>query len=122
MNHNLLSYLLFLPLMMTIAVWTAHVSHRHGRVWLLGLFNEEEHLVDAINNVLLVGCYALNLGYIALSVSHWEHITGWTQLISMLVHHSAIILLSLAAIHFTNIGVLLLWSHQRRNRSHRQEN
>lgn len=122
MNLNLLSYLLFFPLMLTIAVWTAQVSHRHGRVWLLGIFHGEEQLVDAINNVLLAGCYALNLGYIALSVTHWEHITDWTQLIGTLVRHSAIILLSLAAIHFTNIGVLLFWSRQRRNQPQPPEN
>lgn len=122
MNLNLLSYLLFFPLMLAVAGWTAQVSHRHGRVWLMSIFPGEERFVDAINNVLLAGCYALNLGYVALSVSQWEPITGWTALIGTLVRHMAIILLTLAGIHFTNIGVLLLWSRlrsqQRQQRTH----
>jgi hypothetical protein len=39
MNLNLLSYLIFLPAMMAIAVWTARSCHRNGRVWMLGIFD-----------------------------------------------------------------------------------
>lgn len=117
MNLNLLSYLLFLPAMMAIAVGTARSCHRHGRVWMLGIFEGDAAFVDAINNVLLAGCYTLNLGYVAVVMSLWEPITGWEQMLAMLVHRIALILLSLAAIHFTNIGVLLVWSRIKHNRS-----
>ena len=44
MNLNLLSYLLFFPAMLAIAVWTAQVSHRHGRVWMLRIFDGEAEI------------------------------------------------------------------------------
>ncbi|HOY27658.1 MAG TPA: hypothetical protein PLR96_01710 [Flavobacteriales bacterium] len=110
MNLNLLSYLIFLPAMMAIAMWTARSCHRNGRVWMLGIFDGDAPFVDAINNVLLVGCYTLNLGYVAMVMSLWEPITGLEHMLATLVHRIALILLSLAAIHFTNIGVLLVWS------------
>jgi len=113
MNLNLLSYLIFLPAMMAIAVWTARSCHRNGRVWMLGIFDGDAPFVDAVNNVLLVGCYTLNLGYLALVMSLWEPIVSWEHMLATLVHRIALILLSLATIHFSNIGVLLIWSRVR---------
>jgi hypothetical protein len=113
MNLNLLSYLVFLPAMLAIAVWTARSCHRNGRVWMLGIFEGETVFVDAVNNVLLIACYTLNLGYVALVISIWEPIVSIEQMIMVLTARIALILLSLAAIHFTNIGVLLIWSRLR---------
>jgi hypothetical protein len=113
MNLNLLSYLVFLPAMLAIAVWTARSCHRNGRVWMLGIFEGETVFVDAVNNVLLIACYTLNLGYVALVISIWEPIVSIEQMIMVLTARIALILLSLAAIHFTNIGVLLIWRRLR---------
>jgi len=118
MNLNLLSYLLFFPAMVAIAVWTAQLCHRHGRVWMLRIFEGEAGLVDAVNNVLLVGCYTVNTGYVALVLAHWDPITGWPQMLGVLSHRIALILLSLAGLHYTNITVLLLWSRIVRARHH----
>ncbi len=110
MNLNLLSYLLFFPAMLAIAVWTAQVSHRHGRVWMLRIFDNEAAFVDAVNNVLLVGCYVVNAGYIALVVGRWELITSLPQMLATLTTHVATILFLLAWLHYQNIAVLLIWS------------
>lgn len=110
MNLNLLSYLLFFPAMVAIAVWTAQVCHHNGRVWMLRIFDGEAAFVDAVNNVLLVGCYTVNIGYVALVLSLWEPITTWPQLLGALSQRIAIILSSLAGLHYTNITVLLVWS------------
>lgn len=117
MNLNIISYILFLPAMMLIAVSTARTCHRHGRVWLMDLFQRDAALVDAISNVLLTCCYVLNLGYVALVITTWDELTGPAHMIALLVDRIALILLSLAAIHFTNIGVLLLWSRIKTQRS-----
>jgi hypothetical protein len=93
MNLNLLSYLLFFPAMVTIAVLVAQVCHRHGRVWMMRIFDNEAHFVDAVNNVLLVACYVLNAGYIAVVVSLWDPITTVPQMLGMLSQRIALILL-----------------------------
>lgn len=111
MNFNLLSYLLFFPTMVGVAVYVAQVCHRNGRMWMLRIFDNEVAFVDAVNNVLLVGCYTLNAGYIALVVGRWETITTVAQMLGTLSHHIAVILFSLAALHYQNIAVLLIWSH-----------
>lgn len=109
MNLNILSYLLFLPAMLGVAMWTARSCHRNGRIWMMDLFEGDAQLVDAVNNVLLIGCYTLNFGYVMIVVSQWEPIIELPQMLALLGHYMAIILLSLAFVHFSNIGVLLLW-------------
>ena len=110
MNLNLLSYLLFFPAMLGIAVYVAQVCHRHGRIWMLRVFHGEVAFVDAVNNILLVGCYVVNLGYIAICVANWEPITGVENLLGVLSGRIATILFTLAALHYQNIAVLLIWS------------
>lgn len=110
MNLNLLSYLLFFPAMLAIAVWTAQVSHRHGRVWMLRIFDGEAAFVDAVNNVLLAGCYVVNAGHIALVVGRWEPITSVPRMLATLTTQVATILFLLAWLHYQNIAVLLIWS------------
>ncbi len=110
MDLNLLSYLLYFPAMLGIAVYVAQVCHRHGRVWMLRIFDNDAPFVDAVNNILLVGCYVVNFGYIALSVAGWDTITTVPQLLGVLSARVAIILFVLAGLHYQNIAVLLIWS------------
>jgi hypothetical protein len=116
MNLNLLSYALFFPAMVAIAVWTAQVSHRHGRVWMMRIFDQEAAFVDAVNNVLLVGCYVVNAGYIALVIGHWQPIDSVPEMLGVLSQRIATILFALAWLHYQNIAVLLLWSRFKHRR------
>lgn len=111
MNLNLLSYLLFFPTMVGVAVFVAQVCHRNGRLWMLRIFDDEAAFVDAVNNVLLVGCYVVNAGYIAVVVGRWETIHTAPDMLAALSHHVAVILFVLAGLHYANIASLLLWSH-----------
>ena len=111
MNLNLLSYALFLPTMVGVAVYVAQVCHRNGRPWMLRIFDGDARFVDAVNNTLLVGCYVVNAGYIALVVGRWEQVSDFPTMLSALSHHVAIILFVLAGLHYQNIAVLLFWSH-----------
>jgi hypothetical protein len=117
MNLNLLSYLLFFPAMLVLAVGVAQTCHKHGRLWMLRLFDGDADFVDAVNNILLVCCYMINLGYIALVMADWERITSIEQLLGELVHRMAIIILALAGLHYQNIAVLLIWSRIKQKRT-----
>ena len=116
MNLNLLSYLLFFPAMVGIAVYVAQVCHRNGRLWMLRIFDNEARFVDAVNNILLVGCYVVNIGYIAIVLSLWEPVTTVPQMLGVLSQRIALILFTLAVLHYQNIAVLLIWSRMK----HRQ--
>jgi len=110
MNLNLFSYALFFPAMVGIAVYVAQVCHRNGRLWMLRIFDNEAAFVDAVNNILLVCCYVVNAGYIALVVSDWEPIDTVPEMLAVLSGRIALILFTLAGLHYQNIAVLILWA------------
>lgn len=121
MNLNLLSYALFFPAMVGIAVYVAQVCHRNGRLWMLRIFDNEAHFVDAVNNILLVGCYVVNIGYIALVLSLWEPVTTVPQMLGVLSQRIALILFTLAGLHYQNIAVLLIWSRVKQRNIHKTQ-
>lgn len=110
MNLNLLSYALFFPAMTGLAVFVAQVCHRNGRLWMLRIFDDQAAFVDAVNNVLLAGCYMVNAGYIALVLAAWEPVTTVPQMLAELSERIAIILFTLAVLHYQNITVLMIWA------------
>lgn len=117
MNLNLLAYMLFFPAMLALSVGVAQTCHRHGRPWMLGLFDGDAPFVDAVNNILLVCCYTINLGYIALVMGDWERISSIEHLIATLAKRMAVIVFALAALHYQNIAVLLIWSRYKQRRT-----
>lgn len=117
MNLHLLAYLLFFPAMLALAVAVARTCHRNGRPWMLRLFDGDAAFVDALNNILLVACYMVNLGYIAMVMADWETIDSMTTLIASLTRRMATIVIALAALHYQNIAVLLVWSRIRNRRT-----
>ena len=83
---------------------------------MLRLFDGDAAFVDAVNNILLVACFMVNLGYIALVMADWERIDSPAMLFATLTQRMATIIIALAALHYQNIAVLLIWSRLR-NRS-----
>ncbi|MDQ3100900.1 MAG: hypothetical protein M3R08_05910 [Bacteroidota bacterium] len=115
MNFNLLSYLIFFPAMAALAIWVARTAHRNGEIWLMSIF-QDAVFVHAVNNILLIGCYVLNIGYVAIVLAQWEPIDSADRMLSVLSLRFALIAGTLAILHYVNITALLLWSRMERNR------
>ena len=45
---------------------------RNGRVFLIDTFLQNEALADAVNNLLVVGFYLINAGYVALALKYGD--------------------------------------------------
>lgn len=118
MNLNLLSYGLFFPAMVFIAYRVAWLCHKNGAIWLMRIF-DDERFVHAVNKILLVGCWVVNIGYVALVVSIWEPITTVPQMLGVLSGRIALILFTLAGLHYMNMTVLFIWSRIARKQPYR---
>lgn len=103
---NTLAYILYLLVTYIITVRVGFVFYRNGRVFILNLLNQDAQLTDFINRILLTGYYLLNLGYAALMLQSWDTITTWTALLVSIVSMTGRIILTLAVIHFCNMGVI----------------
>lgn len=112
---NTLAYIIYLFITYLITVRVGFIFYRNGRLFILGLLKNDVSLTDAINRILLVGYYLVNLGYAALMISTWNTIVSWTELLSSVTIMTGKIVLTLAVMHYCNMLVIYLIS--KRNKS-----
>jgi len=112
---NTLAYIIYLFITYLITVRVGFIFYRNGRIFILGLLKNDASLTDAINRILLVGYYLVNLGYTALMISTWGTIVSWTELLSSVTIMTGKIVLTLAIMHYFNMLVIYLIS--KRNKS-----
>lgn len=115
---NTLAYLIYFVITGFITVWVGRRFFRNGRVFILGLLREDVALTDAINRILLIGYYLLNLGYAALMISTWETVLSYTALLESITVMTARIVLTLSLIHYCNMAGIYFISKRKNTFTH----
>ena len=106
MNYNILTYSIYLPIIVFITVKVGWIFYTHGKVFLSFLFQKNEALVKSVNNILLTGYYLVNIGYAIITIAFWEPIYSFIQMINALGNHLGIIIIGLALLHYNNVVIL----------------
>lgn len=70
MNWIIAAYLSYLVISLALTVWVARTLHRNGRIFLLDSFAGHEKLADSVNQLLVVGFYLVNIGYVTLALKY----------------------------------------------------
>ncbi len=65
-----LTYLFYIVISLGITVWVGRTLNKNGRVFLIANFNNDEKVADAINHLLLVGFYLINIGFICYTLEN----------------------------------------------------
>lgn len=99
------TYLAYLAIAVPLTVWVAATLSRNGRVFLKDVFEGNDELADAVNTLLVVGFYLLNLGFVALYLRVGQEVTSVRQLIEVLSVKVGIVMLVLGVVHFCNVYV-----------------
>ena len=107
MNQPLL--LVFLPyaaIAVGLTIWLARSLSRHGQVFLRAVFPDRHDLADAINQLLVIGFYLVNLGW-ALLLLRANEVTAVTfaDVVAVLTQRLGILLLLLGVAHLANLYV-----------------
>lgn len=90
-------------LAVALVVWLARTLQRNGEIFLENVF-DDEGMAGAINRLLVVGFYLLNLGY-ALLLYKVSEATALTEAFNGLVERVGLLVLSLGVIHLLNMGI-----------------
>ena len=106
MNYIVLTYLIYLPIAACLTVWVGNTLFKNGNVFLVDIFQKYEELPHAVNKLLLVGFYLLNIGYAVWAMKVFENIETTQGVIEVLSEKVGAIILVLGIVHFTNIIVL----------------
>ena len=110
------AYAVYLAVSLTVTMWVARTLHRNGRVFLVDAFHGNGELADSVNQLLVVGFYLINVGYVTLVLSTTASLTDLRHAIELVCDKLGVVLLVLGIMHFFNLLVL----HKLRRRG--QEN
>lgn len=99
------TYLLYLLMSVGVTVWVAKTLHRRGRIFLVTNFHGNESLADSINDLLVVGFYLVNFGYVSLALRYGTKPTNFTESIEFLSTKIGLVLLILGGMHFGNLWI-----------------
>ncbi|GAA3119676.1 hypothetical protein [Streptomyces echinatus] len=106
MDRTVVAYVIYLAVSIALTVWVARTLSRNGRIFLADVLHGNEKLADAVNHLLVVGFYLVNLGFVALYLSDDETIEDTRGVFEALSTKLGVVLLVLGAMHLANVYVL----------------
>jgi hypothetical protein len=103
-DYLAISYAAYAVLSASLTVFLARILSRNGRVFVKAAFGGDPEFADALNNLLVVGFYLINLGWAALNLT--GHAAGTPRAaIEQLSQKLGSLLLTLALMHFANVWI-----------------
>ena len=103
MDLNVLTYLLYLAIALPLTLLVARSLHRYGKVFLLDVFEGNEVLAHAVNQLLVTGFYLLNLGYVAVFMTSHSQVDTARRVLEVLSTKVGGVALVVGAVHFGNV-------------------
>jgi len=97
-------YAVYATVTLALTVFLARTLSRNGAVFLEDVFKDSPKLGDAVNRLLVVGFYLVNLGYGALIMKATGAATV-VEAVEVLAWKLGALLMSLAFMHFVNLYV-----------------
>ncbi len=106
MGHLVVTYAVYLLVAVPLTVWVGRTLFRSGRVFLLDVFDGDEDLASAVNHLLVVGFYLLNLGYVLLALRVGQSVVTAQAAVEALSVKLGAVSLVLGVVHLGNLFVL----------------
>ncbi|GAA1203155.1 hypothetical protein GCM10009654_68630 [Streptomyces hebeiensis] len=106
MDLTVVAYVAYLLISVTLTVWVARTLSQNGRVFLSDVLQGNEKLADAVNHLLVVGFYLVNLGFVALYLKNSDGVADARELVEAISVKVGVVLLVLGVMHLGNVYVL----------------
>lgn len=101
-----LVYLPYAAIAVTLTIWLARALSRHGEVFLRAVFPQRADLATAINQLLVIGFYLVNLGWALLLLrADRVNVISVTEAVALLTERLGTLLLLLGLAHLVNLYV-----------------
>ena len=115
-------YFTYLAISLVITVWVAHTLHKNGRVFLIDAFHGDAPLADSANQLLVVGFYLINVGWVAVALRSDVTPTSLRQAIELVSTRIGVVLLVLGVMHFLNLYAFSRFRKRAQDASRRAPN
>jgi hypothetical protein len=105
MNYTVITYLAYLGITVPLTVWVAQTLFKNGRLFLVDSFHGNQALADSVNQLLLVGFYLINIGYVALALRFAAGSEDVQQVLEAVSLKVGVVMVILGLMHFLNLYV-----------------
>ncbi|MFD6495202.1 hypothetical protein ACFV99_33585 [Streptomyces sp. NPDC059944] len=106
MDLTVVAYVIYLLVSIALTIWVARTLSTNGRIFLSDVLHGNEKLADAVNHLLVVGFYLVNLGFVALYLHQSDEISNAREIFEALSTKLGVVLLVLGVMHLGNVYVL----------------
>ncbi|MEU6294585.1 hypothetical protein [Streptomyces erythrochromogenes] len=106
MDLTVVAYVIYLLISIGLTVWVARTLSRNGRVFIGDVLHGNEKLADAVNQLLVVGFYLVNIGFVTLFLRSNKEVDTARALFEALSVKLGVVLLVLGVMHLGNVWVL----------------
>lgn len=115
-----LTYLLYIGTSLTMTFWVGRTLNKNGHVFLMENYKDNEGLAKAINSMLLVGFYMINIGFISYTLKIQDGVpANYAQVLEFLSVKVGFIAIILGGMHFALMFALQKYSTSRVNHKER---
>ena len=105
MDWTTATYLTYLAVTVPLTVWVARTLSSNGDVFLRDVFGDDGDLAGAINRLLVVGFYLLNVGFVMLYLRVDDAVLALPDLVEVVSLKVGVVMVVLGLVHFTNVYV-----------------
>jgi hypothetical protein len=96
-------YLVYTAASVALTIWLARTLSRNGEVFLEDVFADNPRMATAVNRLLVVGFYLLNLGYALVSLKIGHPVFNIAEGIEAVAMNVGRLLLVLGGLHMFNL-------------------
>ena len=104
MSILVVAYAFYLSISVLLTVWVGRTLHKNGHHFLVDAFSGNEELARAVNHLLVVGFYLVNIGFVALAI-HMGLPKDAAAAMERVSEKVGTVLLVLGAMHFGNLWI-----------------
>jgi hypothetical protein len=105
MDTVVITYLVYLLISVGLTAWVGRTLYKNGALFLVDVFNGNKELANAVNHLLVVGFYLINLGYVTLTLKISEPPVDAQGSIESLSLKIGAVLIVLGILHLGNVFV-----------------
>ena len=101
-----LEYGIYFVVSLAVTIWVGRTLFRSGRPFLIDAFHGNDTMADSVNNLLIIGFYLVNAGFMLLFLSSKEHPKTGIEVVEHLSKSVGVVVVVLGVMHFINLVVL----------------
>jgi hypothetical protein len=83
-NLTVLTYFIYLPIVLALTLYVARILFRNARVFMLDIFSGRTDIADSTNRLFEVGFYLLNIGFAFWIMEIYESMDGTQDVVEKL--------------------------------------